>query len=111
MDREKAMKFSTLAALALALSSLGALAQDSRNGANYPSDAEPDPASEVVDKTQRMVFGELDVNGDGLVSRNEALGTEPLLLVFDRLDQDDDEHLSAEEISEWEAMNKIESKR
>ena len=100
---------------ALASAAFFTAAQDNpdvqnNNQANI-RDSERRAINEVLDKTQRMMFGELDANGNGFVSAEEAVGSKALLRDFDSLDDDGNNGLSPEEISDWKAMETIEKAR
>lgn len=87
--------------------SLSVSAQTGQNGSDNTGQA---PSGNELDRVQRMVFNQLDTNSDGMVSEEEALVNESLLLAFDELDGDDDGGLDFEEIKGWRAMELLESK-
>lgn len=101
------MLLRNLLVILLACTSLTVFAQTSQSGSDGTGQASPD---NDLDRVQRMVFDQLDTNRDGLVSKEEALVNESLLLAFDELDEDGDENLDFEEIKNWQAMELLETK-
>ena len=107
------MKFAT--AVLLALLSIGALGlavatyADNRQSAGRPSageSASTGSSSAPAGTDKDRAFRQLDLDGDGSISKAEAAGT-PLILGFDRADKDRDGKLSR---AEYDAIGKPEAK-
>ena len=96
----------------LMIISTGTFAQQAQMSQSNAADAnltdtERERIGNELDGQQLDLFRQLDTNGDGRISQQEAQKNAPLAQAFSDLDHDDDNHLRAEEISDWQAMETI----
>lgn len=101
------MKFRLYTALLLLTSSFGAIAQQQpETGGSRLDAAEQEFMNGDVKETQRIIFEQLDINGNEAISETEARQNESLLLSFERLDQDGNGLLTLDEFNDWKAFDK-----
>ncbi|WP_058833747.1 hypothetical protein [Luteimonas abyssi] len=85
-----------LLALGAALAMPLAFAQD-------PTPTEAPPAGGATQQAEPLTWADLDTNGDGNLSREEAAAYPPLAAVFDQADADGDGQLTPQEYQAFAA--------
>jgi hypothetical protein len=93
-----------LIALTAALSMPLAFAQEQATSAAEPQEATPTPqTTPEASASQALTWADLDTDGNGTLSRQEATSVQSLAQVFDEADADGDGQLTPEEYRQYVA--------